>query len=496
MKLLNKIPIALLIVFSILSIYAVLGMIIGNSERFFFLVVSSLSMLIILLPIVMKNGPIDIFSPIMLVAGYVALGTGLRVPYILYFYDISDKAEFLMFTMQFDQLYWGAIWTLVGICAFAAGYIAPQQRLAFERIPYLMNYHFNRKKLLLLGACLAIFCSIMAVDFFSKAGTDLSRGLLGASSKVQVVHDLGDGIEQESAGVQRFLAQYASIPFVIIVCLIALGKIKKDLFSIATVIILAIPTVFVPFLASSRKGILLSFLIIFVFFYYFRLIHFRHVLLVAAFFVFIVVGMATLRYENKTATRDDWSTSNYSESIVEVIVGSGNGVDMMRTAGVITNIPDNVDYLFGKSYLATFAVYIPRGLWASKPEITLGPWTKTVVFQVPSARYKGGWPIGLIGESYANFGYFGIVLIMFFIGWCMRVFYNSFQPFLGKSVLLTLGYSCVVFQVAMTMGGNFAQGVATVLNVLVPFSLCMLLARQQLQRPMSSPRGVRRLARS
>ena len=77
---------------------------------------------------------------------------------------------------------------------------------------------------------------------------------------------------------------------------------------------------------------------------------------------------------------------------------------------ILAEVPQDVGYLYGKSYLAALTVWVPRYLWPEKPGLIDGMVGETFY------NAEVGIPPGPIGEAYWNFGYLGIPLIFFLFG--------------------------------------------------------------------------------
>lgn len=72
---------------------------------------------------------------------------------------------------------------------------------------------------------------------------------------------------------------------------------------------------------------------------------------------------------------------------------------------VLARVPEDVDFLYGSSYLTIAALPVPRALWPDKPG-TVGKLAGEVFYGV-----KAGIPPGAIGEAYWNFHLPGVVLL-------------------------------------------------------------------------------------
>lgn len=92
------------------------------------------------------------------------------------------------------------------------------------------------------------------------------------------------------------------------------------------------------------------------------------------------------------------------ESIIPSFMKQGSG--LMGVSSIVEYYGNNVDYLFGKTYLDMILLPIPRSIYKSKPN-----W-----YGIDDISRGLGWPestqsaVTMPGEAYANFGLFGIFI--------------------------------------------------------------------------------------
>lgn len=125
---------------------------------------------------------------------------------------------------------------------------------------------------------------------------------------------------------------------------------------------------------------------------------------------------------------------------------SGDMAFIEQSAGMIGAIDIKDKIFYGKTYQPIFFFFVPRSLWAEKP--ALNKWQFDI--SISGRDFGEMGQISLIsGESYANFRYFGVFLIPFFIGRWYSYLYNKFSnlPSQHKGFLLLLLFNMVLFQV-------------------------------------------------
>jgi oligosaccharide repeat unit polymerase len=136
-----------------------------------------------------------------------------------------------------------------------------------------------------------------------------------------------------------------------------------------------------------------------------------------------------------TTSRNDGSIlEHFEEGAIEAgeRAWGSNG-----TLPILALVPDEVDLLYGKSYLGMLTLPIPRAIWTDKPG-QIGGMVGHTFFRSPA-----GVPPGPIGEAYWNFHIPGIIMVFFAFGvfqkWLMRVYLRySDQPAMIVLYLITL----------------------------------------------------------
>lgn len=118
-------------------------------------------------------------------------------------------------------------------------------------------------------------------------------------------------------------------------------------------------------------------------------------------------------------------------------------LDMIGATMTLVDIHDS--YFYGTTVLPILVSPIPRGFWPDKPEVNDYQF-KLDIPSRPLAKYT--MTAGLVGESYANFGWFGIVLVPFLISLAFCSAYSRLQgtTLLSPGCLLYLIYLSTFMQ--------------------------------------------------
>lgn len=93
---------------------------------------------------------------------------------------------------------------------------------------------------------------------------------------------------------------------------------------------------------------------------------------------------------------------------------------------IIANVPGNVDFLYGESYIHVIAAPIPRVLWPNKPR-SIDAYVGTRLFGYDAISI----PPSAVGEAYWNFHIPGVIIVMLLFGmlhrWLARTYWRYAQ---------------------------------------------------------------------
>ena len=460
--------IAICLVFFIQTCVGFIWMLDGSVEGVY-LTSSSICMLLVTMPFLFRLLKPDPFSPLALAAFALLLGTGLRVPYVLF--SSHERAHFLLFGQNLNEIVGASALIIIGVATFTLGYCSTRKSFNATRLLGFSGSTLSQRRVFFWSIVFAILGSISAYFFIKAAGLDLSQGLAASSRKVYINHELGGGeTTSGTGGLPRFMVKAAEVAFITMAAMLVVGALRFKKSVKVAMLIFAIPVFLVPFITSSRSSIALVIIAVLIFASYYNKVRIYHLGVGLIFISMVMVVMGQLRTANMTGVA-------IAESPVDTIIGSGNGLDFVRTAGIISKIPEKTPHMLGKSYLSGLTFFIPRSLWPKKPDVALGPWVKETVFGYPVPG-NNGWPAGTIAEAYINFGALGIPLVMFLYGLICRIFYNSFSRQLGKNLPMTILYSYIIWRFGVsTFGLNIAHGVSQTLILAFPMLIFLHLTK-------------------
>ncbi|WP_204140060.1 O-antigen polymerase [Halomicronema sp. CCY15110] len=87
---------------------------------------------------------------------------------------------------------------------------------------------------------------------------------------------------------------------------------------------------------------------------------------------------------------------------------------------ILALVPNQVEHLYGSSYLAILTLPIPRALWSAKPGLVAGMVGETFF----SSNF--GIPPGAVGEAYWNFGVPGVLVVFSAFGAFLKLLADFF----------------------------------------------------------------------
>lgn len=122
-----------------------------------------------------------------------------------------------------------------------------------------------------------------------------------------------------------------------------------------------------------------------------------------------------------SSTKDE-SVFNSATGELEERSGAGNG-----TFPILARVPEEVDYLYGSTYLAVLTLPIPRGWWPEKPGLVGG-----LVGYTFFGGSTAGVPPGPMGEAYWNFGIAGVLIVFFIFGAFHKWLAEAFRKYAGE----------------------------------------------------------------
>lgn len=128
-------------------------------------------------------------------------------------------------------------------------------------------------------------------------------------------------------------------------------------------------------------------------------------------------------------------------------------VDIVKTSYLLEAFPRKIDYLHGQTLIGWIFAPVPRSIWPDKPIFMhISSVLSTLVFNEPSNNI----PPGIFAEMYINFGWVGILVGMFFIGYIIQYIYNTFLQ--NKNILIVQAIYAIIIIRLSTILYNTSMG--------------------------------------
>jgi hypothetical protein len=192
---------------------------------------------------------------------------------------------------------------------------------------------------------------------------------------------------------------------------------------------------------------------------------------------------------------DKWNealSDSSGEAFRRAINPSVSRVSLLnQSANVVELTPSAVPYQYGWLYSYMAITWIPRFVWPDKPSVSEANQYYQVAYGLSTEDDLGrvSISVGLLTEGFINFGWPGVVGIMFLAG----IFFDFYQrTFLAKTsgalmtgigVILLPQFLAVESQVAQYVGGIMQQVVVTLI-VMLPIIQIEGLRLRRAKKPL------------
>jgi hypothetical protein len=152
---------------------------------------------------------------------------------------------------------------------------------------------------------------------------------------------------------------------------------------------------------------------------------------------------------------------------------------LAQTADVIDQTPSHVPYQNGRLYSYLLYTWIPRAIWPDKPSMSEANQFYQVAYGVTEEEHldKVSIAIGVLTEAYINFGWIGVVVIMFILGIFFDFYSRFFFAETSGLVVSSLGIVllpqmlAIESQMAQYVGGLVQQTLLSLLVMLPAISI-------------------------
>lgn len=430
--------------------------------------------LVITIPVVrsLRHGQtIDIFEPPWFVAAALLVGTFIRTSFLLF----DPEVEFKMFQVlgpfkPSDVLPTGLLAINIGIFFWWAGYNSPFKfKFKDHETRYFLSNKFHTSLLFLtVASMILIFLYLLKINFF---GSISSYGISG--KRYISVNDV-------EGNTTVFMQYKMGSEFIATVAIIFAAWIfsKSKVTASKKMILLGLFLLacLIPFISSSRNTILyLLFTLLLTYHYQRKRIPILNIL------TFIILGfvllgfMGSLRQQAySTASGRVHQQIDDRNAALHTLAYNAHFVGVGKTSVILKQVPDKHDYLFGQSYLSIFYAPIPRSLWHNKPVVRIGRFVGVSLYERSTLS---GVPPGLIGEAYLNFGWPGIIIILYIFGTFCKYIYTKLIIARGPGDFFSIALYGILWVFLLdVLVTDFTGNIMRVLRFLLPFALIYKLS--------------------
>ncbi len=118
---------------------------------------------------------------------------------------------------------------------------------------------------------------------------------------------------------------------------------------------------------------------------------------------------------------------------------------------------------------------IPRKIWPEKPKLYGGVFVTDIL--IPNRQPGFYYTVGTFGGSFADFGYIGVILMMFFAGFFMRIGYDYMMKNIENDFILLI-YAIFCFYLWAFIRGGLGS-IPVLVEKLFPIILIYLLITEK-----------------
>jgi hypothetical protein len=183
------------------------------------------------------------------------------------------------------------------------------------------------------------------------------------------------------------------------------------------------------------------------------------------------------------------STSQPAEYFMQGLESTGARLDGLGVTSVIVrDTPSRVPFQYGSTLGLFFVAFIPRALWAEKPDITIGMWITEVYGSGPGIASHTAPTT--IGDFYLNFGTAGVIGGMLLLGILLRFTHECLLR--GRPTAPGLLAAVVIlYNITLRFESNVGAQYSGTVFAVVPILVTHFVLRAFLPPPRSRPVDAR-----
>lgn len=184
----------------------------------------------------------------------------------------------------------------------------------------------------------------------------------------------------------------------------------------------------------------------------------------------ILLTMGSIRCENQTGSSVGCSVENQVE---DSLLANENWMSVSKSAHIYSKVPSSVDYQFGRTFWNAFLTPIPRVIWPEKPIVRSDILVEFDILGLPPERRTGASP-RIVGEFYLNWGWPGVFVGMFLLGWFLRRIWDWYQQ--SQSDFAVSAFAVIAVHMALRLPqGDFTGSFVPAMQGLITLMFVMLV---------------------
>ena len=295
----------------------------------------------------------------------------------------------------------------INLLAIIATYIGFSMALSSRNILTDRQMHINGFKL----GVLFVLCLFVVIFFLQKQGGIISHVLTLADGRFRM---------REMSG--HFLVINGFLPYMIILWYAYQPKaFRNPIFLIGFMVAFALQ--FIVTGSRSALFITLAMTLAVWIFHNHRIPASRTI--IVAMVSFLVLGvLGQIRQSGQSGVINfnalaELSITDAWEITTQELIARRTGTDL----AVAALVPEQRDFLYGTTYVAALAFWVPRAVWHDKPR-GAGAHAAALLYSERETMddYRGGgFPVGGASEAYWNFGYLGVLIVFGLFGIVLSV---------------------------------------------------------------------------
>ncbi|GMU55148.1 MAG: hypothetical protein AMXMBFR33_42940 [Candidatus Xenobia bacterium] len=441
---------------------------------------SCLATAVLLIPAVMRRGQdYDLMEPINFAIPAVFFGTTLKTLFIV-LYPSERTTNFLMIGYSNDILYGPMVCICLGLLCMVIGYCLPVPTMPVALFTNLLkNRQWSPWRLrltMVFSFALAVFCAIT----FIRALGPLALLQLSAKRRLSPENDEHGGL---------LLMGVAQLTFCCYYCFIQIITNRRGTWPERVMLLISWAFLGAFYTFTSTRTLILNMVV-----YCLLMTHYlkgqirvQHALLSLGFILAVVAFIGGLRAspQNRNPGIMDSLTQGTSR-FVELSVTNRNYLGSPETAIILTTVPNQLNWQYGKTMITWAYFPIPRAAWAGKPERLRVGFLLSPLFK-RRTDLTGATP-GVVAELYVNFGYFGIFPGMLLVGMVLRSLYLTFRPHLNNRNIVMV-YMVTAFPLGYTYAASDLSGavITTMQGVFFILVFLFLISRKASPQKATGP---------